>query len=198
MQNSLTNSSTGLRNVGTFCAKKRTKVANITTRGELGVRWLGSAMNAEDYDKWYETPRGQWIGQREATLILDGLQPRSGESLLDFGCGTGFFTRTIAAAMDGRVVGVDINQEWVEYARRRDTGRAAYAVGDARALPYNDASFDLVMSITAICFVSEEIASICEIVRVARRRFALGLLNRHSLLWWQKGKDGGRGAYRIL
>jgi hypothetical protein len=33
----LTNSSTGLRNVCTFPAKKRNKVANITTRGELGV-----------------------------------------------------------------------------------------------------------------------------------------------------------------
>ncbi len=33
----LTNSSTELRNFVTFCAKKRTKVAKITTRGELGV-----------------------------------------------------------------------------------------------------------------------------------------------------------------
>lgn len=153
-------------------------------------------MKGEDYDQWYKTPRGQWIGECEAALKLDGLQPRSGDSLLDVGCGTGFFTRTAAAAMDGRVVGVDINQEWVEYARRRDTGRATYTVGDAQALPYRDASFDLVMSITATCFVSEEISSISEIVRVARRRFAIGLLNRHSLLWWQKGKGGGRGAYR--
>ncbi len=29
--------STGLRNAGTFCAKTRTKVAIITTLGELGV-----------------------------------------------------------------------------------------------------------------------------------------------------------------
>tara|TARA_R110002110_G_scaffold291980_1_gene506028 strand:- start:109 stop:264 length:156 start_codon:yes stop_codon:yes gene_type:complete len=33
----ITNSSTGLRNVCTFPAKTRSKVANITTRGELGV-----------------------------------------------------------------------------------------------------------------------------------------------------------------
>jgi len=33
----ITNSSTGLRNVCTFPAKKRSKVANITSRGELGV-----------------------------------------------------------------------------------------------------------------------------------------------------------------
>jgi hypothetical protein len=37
-----TSSSTGLRNVCTFPAKTRSKVANITTRGELGVRGKGS------------------------------------------------------------------------------------------------------------------------------------------------------------
>jgi len=153
-------------------------------------------MDAEDYDRWYETPRGEWIGRREAALVLEALQPRPRESLLDVGCGTGFFTRTLAAATDGDVVGVDINPEWVEYARRRDAGRAAYAVADARALPYADASFDSVISIAAICFIPDEVAAIREIVRVARRRFAIGLLNRHSVLGWQKGRGGGVGAYR--
>jgi len=74
--------------------------------------------------------------------------------------------------------------------------KATYAVADARALSYADASFDLVVSIAAICFIPEEIAAIREIVRVARRRFAIGLLNRHSLLWLQKGRGGGRGGYR--
>ena len=46
----ITNSSTGLRNVCTFPAKTRSKVANITTRGERGVtfgRWV-------KMDKWTE------------------------------------------------------------------------------------------------------------------------------------------------
>ena len=33
-------------------------------------------------------------------------------------------------------------------------------------------------------------------LRVTRWRFAIGLLNRHSLLYLQKGRRGGRGAYR--
>jgi len=37
MNKNITNSSTGLRNVCTFPAKTRSKVANITSRGELGV-----------------------------------------------------------------------------------------------------------------------------------------------------------------
>jgi SAM-dependent methyltransferase len=153
-------------------------------------------MDAESYDRWYETPRGRWIGQREAALVLENLQPRPRESLLDVGCGTGFFTRALAASIDGQATGVDINPEWVEYARRRDAGRASYEVADARALPYANASFDLVVSIAALCFIEEEVTAAREILRVARRRFAIGLLNRHSLLWLQKGRGGGCGGYR--
>ncbi len=153
-------------------------------------------MDAESYDRWYRTPRGQWIGQREASLVLDCLQPGPGESLLDVGCGTGYFTRTLASSIDGQVVGVDLNPEWVEYARRRDAGKASYEVADARALPYAKGSFDLVVSVTALCFIADELAAAREICRVARRRFAVGFLHRHSLLWLQKGRHGGQGGYR--
>jgi ubiquinone/menaquinone biosynthesis C-methylase UbiE len=153
-------------------------------------------MDAASYDRWYETPRGQWIGQREVALVLEQLQPRSGESLLDVGCGTGFFTRALAASVDGEFTGVDVNSDWVEYACRRHGGRASYDVGDARALPYADASFDLVVSITALCFIDDEVTAVREILRVARRRYAVGLLNRHSLIWLQKGRGAGHGGYR--
>jgi SAM-dependent methyltransferase len=153
-------------------------------------------MDAARYDRWYETPRGQWIGQREAALVLDCLQPRSGESLLDVGCGTGYFSRAIADAIDVHVVAVDIRPDWVAYARGRDTGGAAYMVADARALPYADKSFDLVVSILSLGFIPDEISVAREIHRVARRRVAIGLLNRRSLLWFQKGRNKGGGGYR--
>lgn len=153
-------------------------------------------MDAALYDQWYDSPRGQWIGRREAELVLDHLQPRPGESMLDVGCGTGFFTRTLAASVDGPVHGIDISSDRVEYARQRNMEGASYAVADARALPYSDASFDLVMSITALCFIENERQAISEIMRIGRRRFAIGLLNRHSLLWLKKGRGGGHGAYQ--
>lgn len=153
-------------------------------------------MDAEAYDQWYETPRGLWIGERELALLLGELQPGSEESLLDVGCGTGFFTRAFASATGGPVTGVDINPEWVAYARHQGTCKASYEVADARALPYEAASFDLVVSVTALCFIEEERAAVREMVRVAGRRVAIGLLNRRSLLWLWKGRRGGRGAYR--
>lgn len=151
-------------------------------------------MDATRYDSWYQTPRGRWIGQREAALVVKMLRPETGDSLLDVGCGTGFFTRTFAATLDGVVMGVDVNPEWIAYAQQRDPHGASYGIADVRALPYADASFDLTVSITALCFVEPERRALREILRVTRRRFAIGLLNRHSILYRHKGHTAG-GAY---
>ncbi|NLX17754.1 MAG: class I SAM-dependent methyltransferase [Desulfobulbus sp.] len=154
-------------------------------------------MNPEQYDRWYEQGPGQWIGQRELSLLLSMLQIRPGESLLDVGCGTGYFTRGLAhATRTQQVLGVDINPVWVDFARRRDPGVTLYGVADGQALPFATDSFDLAVSITALCFVHDERLAVEEMVRVARRRVVIGLLNRYSLHWFRKGRHGGSGAYR--
>ena len=152
-------------------------------------------MDPADYDAWYDTPRGRWIGEAEFRLAAGGLAGRPGDALLDVGCGTGWFTRKFAHA--GLVVtGLDANPEWLAYARARSDPVIRWAQGDARHLTFPDSSFDHVVSIAALCFVDDEPQAVAEIVRVARRRFAIGWLNRSSLLYWQKGRHGGTGAYR--
>jgi ubiquinone/menaquinone biosynthesis C-methylase UbiE len=99
-------------------------------------------MRAEEYDRWYETPRGRWIGKCETDLLCKELRLLPGESILDVGCGTGFFTRALAKLIQGRVVGVDIESDYVDYARRKDTEGSIYAVADARALTFKNISFD--------------------------------------------------------
>ncbi|MEW6119926.1 MAG: class I SAM-dependent methyltransferase [Pseudomonadota bacterium] len=151
-------------------------------------------MNPADYDAWYDTPRGRWIGETEYRLAARHLDGHPGDSLLDVGCGTGWFTRRAAAA-GYRVTGLDPDAAWLAYARGRDT-RCRWVEGDARALPFADAAFDHVLSIAALCFIDDERRAVAECVRVARRRIAIGWLNRTSLLYWQKGRSGGSGAYR--
>ncbi len=67
----------------------------------------GAGRFPEEYDAWYRTPRGRWIGAVEYRLLGRLLSPRTDETLLDVGCGTGHFTRGFAAVLDGRVVGLD-------------------------------------------------------------------------------------------
>jgi len=152
-------------------------------------------MNPADYDAWYATPRGRWIGETEYALAARLLAPQAGGSLLDVGCGTGWFTRR-AAADDLVATGLDPNPAWLDYARAHSSPALSWVEGDARALPFSDASFDHVLSIAALCFVDDELQAVAESVRVARHRFAIGWLNRSSLLYRQKGLGGGSGAYR--
>ena len=152
-------------------------------------------MTPADYDVWYDTPRGRWVGETEYALAAQQLAAQAGDSLLDVGCGTGWFTRRAAA--DGfNATGLDPNPDWLNFARAHSDPELKWVEGDARELPFEDAHFDHVLSIAALCFVDGERQAVAECVHVTRRRFAIGWLNRDSLLYWQKGRGGGSGAYR--
>jgi SAM-dependent methyltransferase len=146
-----------------------------------------------EYDAWYYTDRGRWIGETELRLMMRMLSPAPGETLLDVGSGTGYFTRGFAAA-GLAAVGLDRELGWVTYARERSP-TIPVLIGDVTAIPARDASFDYVVAVTSLCFVDEPARALGEMWRVARRAVLLGLLNRHSLLYRRKRERGGyRGA----
>lgn len=155
-------------------------------------------MTPAQYDAWYDTPHGRWVGETEFRLLRRLLAWQPGETLLDVGCGTGWFTRRFAS-LDGdnlawNVTGLDVDPARLAFARVHGRGER-YLEGDATALPFADACFDVVVSVTALCFVPDWQRALAEMARVARRAVVLGLLNRRSLLWRQKGRNGGMGGY---
>lgn len=153
-------------------------------------------MRPEQYEAWYATQRGAWIGEEEYRLISSLLAPRSNETLLDVGCGTGYFTRRFATdAAIKNAIGADIDPDMLRFAAGHSAQSIGFVAADAHQLPFRDKSFDLVVSITSLCFIREEQQALREMLRVARRRVVLGLLNRHSLLYFAKGRRGGRGSY---
>jgi len=152
-------------------------------------------VSPEQYDAWYRTPRGAWIGETEYRLLHRLLAPSPGETLIDVGCGTGYFTRQFARA-GYAVTGIDPDREMLRFARNHAAAGETYLLADARRLPFPDRAFDLCVSVTALCFIRDEARAMAEMLRVTRRRIAIGLLNRYSLLYLEKGRSGGRGAYR--
>jgi ubiquinone/menaquinone biosynthesis C-methylase UbiE len=71
--------------------------------------------------------------------------------VLDVGCGSGSMSRLIAGSFpQGEVVGVDLREQYLDFARARareqDIRNLTFRHGDVFALPFPDASFDVVWS----------------------------------------------------
>lgn len=152
-------------------------------------------MTPAAYDAWYATPRGRWIGDREFVLLARLLDARPGETLLDVGCGTGYFSRHFAREAGLTVTGIDIAPDMLDFARSKAPD-IAYVRADAMRLPFAAASIDHVVAVTSLCFIADEAHAVREMARVARRCVALGLLGRHSLLWLAKRNAGSYAGAR--
>lgn len=93
-----------------------------------------------------------------------------GDRLLDVACGAGQLA--IPAARAGAIVtGIDIATNWIEQARARARAEgleARFDEGDAEMLPYEDATFDLVVSLIGAMFAPRPERVAAELVRVCR------------------------------
>ncbi len=152
---------------------------------------MAGSNNPVAYESWYHTPRGAWIGDIEFSLLLRSLQPGPGQTLLDVGSGTGYFSRRFAGS-GLRVTGVDPDQDMIRHARILGND-VAYIEATAMQLPFASQSFDFCAAVTSLCFVPEPEKALAEMWRVSRHGVVLGLLNHHSLLYLLKH---GHGAYQ--
>jgi SAM-dependent methyltransferase len=121
-----------------------------------------------------------------AVEFLDRLGVDPGTSLLDVACGSGQLA-LIAASRGANVSGVDIATNAILAAR----GRAAsegydirFDEGDAEALPYKAASFDVVASLFGAMFAPRPELVAAELLRVCRPggRIAMGNWTREGFI----------------
>lgn len=143
------------------------------------------------YEAWYHTSRGRWIGDVEFDLLLKLIRPAPGETLLDVGCGTGYFSRRFAQ-QGLSVTGIDPDHHAIDFAQRK-TSNITYLPGSALRLPFPDRAFDHSVAITSLCFIAQPQKALSEMWRITQHTLTLGLLNRRSLLHRLKQ---GRGRYQ--
>jgi SAM-dependent methyltransferase len=136
-----------------------------------------------DYPSMVET----WLlplGPRlvEACAIVPGMH------VLDVGAGTG--NASIPAAQRGAsVTASDLTPELLDAGRRRAEGAGVdlgWIEADAERLPFEDASFDVVISSIGVMFAPHHQAAADELVRVCRPGGTIGLLS-----WTPEGVIGG-------
>lgn len=104
-----------------------------------------------------------------APHVVDMGDVTAGNSVLDVACGTGIVARKAAERVgpQGRVVGVDLNQAMLTVAERVCPG-VELRQADVTALPFDDATFDVVLCQMALMFFPDRPAAVREMGRVVK------------------------------
>src|SRR6185436_1006691 len=133
--------------------------------------------------------KGTWesgdFGQIAKFLVPDArkfiarVEMRPGMKVLDAACGTG--NLAVLAARHGCVTsGLDIASNLIDQARERAREQALaieFTDGDAEAMPYPDASFDVVVSMYGVMFAPRPKRVVSELYRVTKPGGLIAMAN---------------------
>jgi len=161
------------------------RLAQAFTVITLGGSHLGGVATLEDRAR---APTYQAMFR----TLVDLMAPRPGEAFLDVGCGAGSLDRLLARRLGAAnaITAIDTNPFLLREAQalaKADgvDGLIRFAPGNAEALPFADASFDCIFSVTVLeeCDADRALA---EMLRVARPGGRIGVIVRSIDLpqWW--------------
>jgi SAM-dependent methyltransferase len=137
--------------------------------------------------EYFGEQRDFWWNRDFMALMAERWGLASVRSVLDAGCGIGHWGRVLAPFLspDAALVGVDREPEWVEkaaaLAKEKGLNRFSYQQGDVNALPFGDASFDLVTCQTLLIHVPDPRATLREFARVLKPGGLLALCEPNNL-----------------
>jgi SAM-dependent methyltransferase len=150
-------------------------------------RWQVSTDAAEVYESCFVPAIfAAWAGP-----VADAAGISTGNKVLDVGCGTGVLAREALRRVGqaGQVVGLDLNEGMLAVAARAES-KIQWCQGDAASLPFENASFDVVVSQFALMYFPDRMASLSQMWR------ALAPGGRLAVAVWAP-IDRARG-YQIL
>ncbi|BBX63185.1 similarity with UbiE/COQ5 methyltransferase [Mycobacterium saskatchewanense] len=119
----------------------------------------------------------------EQRRAASALQVSTARRLLDVACGPGNFTRPLAERLPhgGLAVGFDISEPMLTRAVHDNSApRICYVRGDARSLPFADATFDAVCCFGALYLMPEPFRVAQEMVRVLRPGGRVAVLTSYT------------------
>lgn len=145
----------------------------------LAQKIMESKVYAWGYEELFR-PRLTRIVTRQTlpeaiALSLRWLELNPADKVLDIACGTGNYTRALADALDpaeGLIVGFDLSVSMLKRgAEKRDRAGLSHMHlmrGDARRLPFKDASFDAINLTGAFHLIPEPTRVMAEMRRVLK------------------------------
>ncbi len=133
--------------------------------------------------------------ERELRHVVSEVPMPDAPSVLDVGCGDGFFSGLWAERLGsaGTLTGVDVSTDYLQVARQRlatspAAERVKFIQGKIEGLPFGDAAFDVVWCAQSLYSFPEPQAALSEMARVTRPGGVVAILENdtlhHVLLPW--------------
>ncbi len=129
----------------------------------VDVRFSGSV--PANYER-YMVPL---LFQPYADLLAERAHAWQPGRILETACGTGVVTAALSKALpDAEIVATDLNQAMIDVAAQRGLSNVAFRQADALELPFDDASFDLIVCQFGVMFFPDKVQGAAEARRVLR------------------------------
>ena len=114
--------------------------------------------------------------ETERSLMISEFNLKNGDNILDLGCGPGLWTNLLAEKVkpDGKVVGIDLCEELINYAKKNLKKNPLkniikFIKGDFFNIPYRDNFFDVIFFGNCYAYVTEPMKVLKEQIRVAKK-----------------------------
>ena len=149
----------------------------------------------EEFNRWAEAGRGEGMEQEHLPIVLPLLarmRLAPDDNVLDVGCGAGWLAALVAEQLpEGRVVGIDVSDEMVRRARRRndELENTMFVIGEAGEIPWDAQFFNQALSVESAYYWPDPARGMREIYRVLREGGSAWVLinfyreNPHSHHW---------------
>lgn len=144
---------------------------NDSSWSELAKRALGRGVFPHELSGLLEFPLRRFI--LSPPVLASRLSLRPDFSVLEIGCGSGYYSIEVAKCLlSGHLKVFDIQPEMIQKCISRVAAsglrNVSFATGDGAALPFTDAQFDLVYMVTVLGEVRDREACLKSIRRVLR------------------------------
>jgi demethylmenaquinone methyltransferase/2-methoxy-6-polyprenyl-1,4-benzoquinol methylase len=107
--------------------------------------------------------------------LVDAIDPRPGDRVLDVATGTGMVALALADR-GAEVVGLDQSEPMLARARARASARVRFVRGEAESLPFSDGEFDALTFTYLLRYVDDVAATMRELARVVRPGGGIGMV----------------------
>jgi len=129
---------------------------------------------------FYKINTLEWYKNMLQTWIADLTLPTNAK-VIDLGCASGSLTEYLAER-GHRATGVDASEKMIAAAKSKFNHKATYQQADAKALPFSDGEFDVVISASLLNVVSEPECIVSEMVRICKPNGVISVLvPRHDM-----------------